>query len=45
MLWDLEGFAVVSLVVLSLLVLLIAAFLPHERRKRLLHDLGKKWII
>jgi len=31
--------------VLSVAVLPVAAFLPHETRKKLLHSLARKWII
>jgi hypothetical protein len=37
--------ALFVLAALSLLVLLIAAFLPHEQRMKLLRRLGRKWII
>ncbi len=42
---DVLALAFFILLALSLPVLLMAAFLPHEQRKKLLHRLGRKWII
>ncbi len=44
MVWDLD-FVIVLLGIASLLVLVVAALLPHDKGERVLHDLGKKWII
>jgi hypothetical protein len=37
--------AALALLSLSLVVVLVAILLPAERRKALLHRLGRKWII
>ena len=42
---DALAYAFFILLALSLPVLLIAAFLPREQRKKFLHWLGRKWLI
>jgi hypothetical protein len=42
---DVLAIAGIIMLVLSVPVLVVVALLPHERRKKLLHSLGRKWIV